>query len=196
MARSQPMLKLLATFAAGAAAACNGGRFFKALAANSAATKAENGEGQHSLHSTAGADVAFEPSNSPHGSMLHGHNEHPTDRTTALKPDVASNAQDGVLSPPDRMKIFRVDARSGQLTHDTMDSVVQAALGSDIVLVGESHDDALAHAFELDLLMRLVTQCGPRKVALSLEVCCMAFSPFFPRECLCVCVCVRVCPPL
>lgn len=173
MARSQSVFVKLATFAAGAAAACNGGRFFKALAANSAATKAENGEGQHSLRSTAGAGVAgeLEPPSSPHSSMLHGHNECPPDSATALKPAATSNVQDSVLSPPDCMKIFRVDARSGQLTRDTMDSVVQAALGSDIVLVGESHDDALAHAFELDLLMRLVTQCGPRKVALSLEVC-------------------------
>jgi uncharacterized iron-regulated protein len=53
----------------------------------------------------------------------------------------------------------------------TMDEIVAAAIQSDAIFLGEQHDDAVAHAVQLELLKRIVYAAGRRRnVVLSLEM--------------------------
>lgn len=59
----------------------------------------------------------------------------------------------------------------GQGRGVTLDEVVRAAAANDVVFLGEMHDDAVGHAFQLELFTRLVERhAEDRRVALSLEM--------------------------
>mmetsp|Transcript_27866 Transcript_27866/g.75084 ORF Transcript_27866/g.75084 Transcript_27866/m.75084 type:complete len:396 (+) Transcript_27866:61-1248(+) len=66
---------------------------------------------------------------------------------------------------------FRVYSRNGEVT--SLNEVVDAMAGANVALVGEAHDDPVAHQLELYLLMRVHARAneeGARKrVVLSLE---------------------------
>jgi uncharacterized iron-regulated protein len=52
----------------------------------------------------------------------------------------------------------------------TLEQIVAAAGASDVVFLGENHDDAVAHALQLELFKRIVEAHNQRKIALSLEM--------------------------
>jgi uncharacterized iron-regulated protein len=68
---------------------------------------------------------------------------------------------------------YRVYDREGQVT--TLSAIVDGALGDEVLLVGEEHDDMVGHAFQTLLLNEVVRRIGAgsgagRTVVLSLEM--------------------------
>lgn len=53
----------------------------------------------------------------------------------------------------------------------TFDQLLRSAAESDVVFLGELHDDAVGHAFQLEFFEAAVRNIGPqRKLVLSLEM--------------------------
>lgn len=79
---------------------------------------------------------------------------------------VSSQTPDSLASPAvasDRYAVY-VDGERSDL-----EAVVEAALGADVVFLGERHDDAVTHALQLHVL-RAVHERAGRPVALGLEM--------------------------
>ena len=59
----------------------------------------------------------------------------------------------------------------GQGNAASVDAIVKALDSVDVVFLGEQHDDAVAHALQVEIFKQAVTQyLATRKVALSLEM--------------------------
>ena len=58
----------------------------------------------------------------------------------------------------------------GEGNPSSFDAVVAKALDSDVILVGEEHNDPIAHWLQVELLKNLLEGSGDRPVALSLEM--------------------------
>lgn len=66
---------------------------------------------------------------------------------------------------------YRVYDRSGRVT--TLEDIVEGAMGDEVLLVGEEHDDMVGHAVQTLLLNEVVRRIGTdsgRRVVLSLEM--------------------------
>lgn len=93
--------------------------------------------------------------------------------TTLAPPVAAQDAPHGSsVSVTDGLE-YRVYDRSGERT--TLSAIVDGAMGDEVLLVGEEHDDMVGHAFQTLLLNEVVRRIGSgsgagRTVVLSLEM--------------------------
>lgn len=82
----------------------------------------------------------------------------------ALALGTAGRAQE--VGPPACYRLF-----DGEGAPVTLDAVVEAALGAEVLLLGEQHDDAAGHALRLELVTRLGAALPPeRRLVLALEM--------------------------
>ncbi len=77
----------------------------------------------------------------------------------------AQHAETPESETPVHYKIY--DAEGNEAPFDAL---LERALSSDVVLVGEEHDDPIAHWLQAELLKNLLEKSGDRPVALSLEM--------------------------
>lgn len=86
----------------------------------------------------------------------------------AARPSLQLNAAIGADKTAPHFRVFRRDGAAASL-----DDVVAAFDGADVVLMGEAHDDPVAHQLELYMLIRADQRSrengGARRVVLSLE---------------------------
>lgn len=71
-----------------------------------------------------------------------------------------------VAYSPDQFRAF--DGSGGE---SSIEKIVEAAIAADVIFLGEQHDDAVAHAIQLEVLRRIHERVGDRRtVVLSLEM--------------------------
>lgn len=81
---------------------------------------------------------------------------------------------DSLSQPPISEGVdYRVYDREGR--RSSLDAIVSSAMGDDVLLVGEEHDDMVGHAFETELFDAVLGRIGAgegagREVVLSLEM--------------------------
>ena len=81
---------------------------------------------------------------------------------------ITTNAQHAVTPESSGPVHYRV--YDGQGNPSSFEALAARALESDVVLVGEEHNDPIAHWLQVKLLKSLLDEAGDRPVALSLEM--------------------------
>jgi uncharacterized iron-regulated protein len=80
-------------------------------------------------------------------------------------PARAQHAETPVSETPVHYRVY-----DGEGNPSSFDAVIEKSLESDVVLVGEEHNDPIAHWLQAELLKSLIERSGDRPVALSLEM--------------------------